>query len=93
VRRRSGVYLWRKYGQLNKRNNRTNKIPLRKVVSIYTNDQYIAGNDLSNEFDESIPVTKAESQETACDEFDNLKRARMEERKKRIQQFVQMTKN
>jgi hypothetical protein len=51
------------------------------------------GNDLSNEFDESIPVTKAESQETACDEFDNLKRARMEERKKRIQQFVQMTKN
>jgi ribosomal protein L36 len=93
VRRRSGVYLWRKYGQLNKRNNRANKIPLRKVVSIYTNDQYIAGNDLSNEFDESIPVTKAESQETACDEFDNLKRARMEERKKRIQQFVQMTKN
>ncbi|RZC38745.1 bestrophin-2 [Asbolus verrucosus] len=89
-RRRSGIYSWRLYGQKNKRRGGSPGFPLTKVVSFAGHKNSDEVND-TIDYDDNIKVSQS-SKTIICEEFENLKRTRMETHKRKIIQLIELTK-
>ncbi|XP_044253869.1 bestrophin-3-like [Tribolium madens] len=89
MRRRSSQYLWRVRGLQASKKKRTDSFPLTKVISFHQDSDV---NDQANVYDSDVQSDTPKTTEIPCEEFENLKRNRIESHKKKLLEIVELWK-
>lgn len=92
MRRRSNAYLWRSRGPKTSKKTRISSYPLTRVS--FHNDSESNARGIINDYEnDNDHFSILKTPELVCEEFENLKQNRIEQRKKKIKEFITSFKN